>query len=75
MTFDYRKTAGYWLAEIAEALGRTDDETGAPQTLTLEEIHLAICELRDERDEWKHRAENAESDLLLAKAPKRGNDA
>ena len=54
------------LADIAEALGEVRETDGAPWALSWEQVVDAIHEMREERDEWKRRAESAESALRMA---------
>ena len=49
-----------WLADAAEALGEVRPEDGAPLALNWTQVIAAIVDMREERDEWKKRAESAE---------------
>jgi len=48
-----------WLADAAEALGEVRPEDGAPLALNWTQVIAAIHDLREERDDWKLRAEQA----------------
>lgn len=49
-----------WLADAAEALGEVRPVDGAPLALNWTQVLAAIGDMREERDEWKKRAESAE---------------
>lgn len=49
-----------WLSDMAEALGEVRPEDGAPLALNWTQVVAAIHDMREERDEWKKRAESAE---------------
>jgi hypothetical protein len=49
-----------WLADAADALGEVRPEDGAPLALNWTQVLAAIGDMREERDEWKKRAESAE---------------
>ena len=48
-----------WLADAAEALGEVRQEDGAPLALNWSQVIEAIHELREDRDDWKLRAEQS----------------
>ena len=60
-----------WLADAAEALGEVRPEDGAPLALNWTQVLAAIGDMREERDEWKKRAESAEYAL---EAQQKGGD-
>jgi len=49
-----------WLADAAEALGEVRSSDGAPLALNWTQVLAAIGDMREDRDEWKKRAESAE---------------
>lgn len=49
-----------WLADAAEALGEVRPSDGAPLALNWTQVIEAIRDMREERDEWKLRAEQSE---------------
>lgn len=58
--FERRAGAPSWLGDAAEALGEVRPSDGAPLALNWTQVIAAIHELREDRDEWKLRAERAE---------------
>jgi hypothetical protein len=48
-----------WLADAVEALGECRPEDGAPLALNWTQVIAAIHELREDRDDWKLRAEQS----------------
>ena len=48
-----------WLTDAAEALGEVRHEDGAPKALNWTQVIGAIHELREDRDDWKLRAEQS----------------
>lgn len=48
-----------WLADMADALEHVRHEDGAPKLLTREILLELVNELREDRDHWKLRAEQA----------------
>lgn len=48
-----------WLADAAEALGEVRAEDGAPLALNWTQVIEAIHALREDRDDWKLRAEQS----------------
>lgn len=48
-----------WLADAAEALGEVRPEDGAPLALNWTQVIHGIRELREDRDDWKLRAEQS----------------
>jgi hypothetical protein len=49
-----------WLSDVAEALGLVRPSDGAPLALNWTQALEEIRDLRDDRDHWKKRAEQAE---------------
>lgn len=53
-------SAPTWLSDAAEALGEVRRSDGAPLALNWTQVLEAIRDLREDRDEWKLRAEQSE---------------
>lgn len=59
-TIEIWHAAPPWLSDAAEALGEVRRSDGAPLALNWTQVLEAIRDLREDRDEWKLRAEQSE---------------